>query len=418
MSDSDRPFAPEQQSLPGVMAPEQQRSPVPRLPRLVHDLIDDVSSVQRPGEARERLAQWLRSRHAVGGFQPETVYARYAFELTRVRHELLPSNVERFVPPELRLRLGVEPRPRRKDLAEDPLALMRDALIDPQNADEKRRQFEIQRDLALAYLALWLVTDAELTGKLDRARWDQERKTERDRTLFLIHLRKRGVITGDVRTVRLRVHLDAEPPHRCMRIDLPGEREPFYQGKAGVAQKRKTRSLDVVRLGLPDLPTVLLMPRRKGVLQTIAKMLLQRLDSPLNVPDRRGVRFIYRNERELEAGSDFIGRKICLGLAHKSHLATRDLPVNPYAAPNLRIVKDSAAFYDRTMEVQHVLGNQHVDILYSLGLEQFLLYHGRQYTAPDGLFMELFPPTIYGVDWEHPQVQLRVYEHIRASLAP
>lgn len=416
MNDSDRIHAPEQLRLPGALASEPPRSSEQRLPRIVHDLVDAVPPDGcTAADARERVARWLSSRHAIGGFRPETVYGRFAFELRRVRKEIIPGVLHRFVPREHHARLALL-GPRTNDRAHDPLALIR-AAHPAHGGAAARWRFEAQRDLALAYLSLWLVTDAELTGSIDRERWDQERKTDRDRSLFLLHLRKQGVICGDTRTSQLRICQDPAPPHRCTGIDLPGKK-PFLERKNGKGITRKTRSVDVLTLALEQKPTVLLIPRRKGILQTMVKMLLLRLDTPLHVPDRRGVRFLYRTEQELEAGSDFIGRKICLGLSHKSHLAAEDAPVNPYAAPNLRIVKDSAAFYDRTLEVQHLLGSQHMDILYSMGPENFLLYHRRQYTAPDGLLMELFPPAQYGVDWQRPEVQLRMDDHIRTSLAP
>lgn len=408
--------APQQLVLPGALAPGDTPPAAPlRLPSIVRDLIERVTPDCRPSEARERVAEWLTSRHAVLGFRPETVYRRFAFELTRVRYDLVPVCVERFVP------RGVE-----RGLAPKPVRMARDQrLIDPllvldqargKDAGDARTRFEAERDLALAYLSLWLVTDAELTGEKDRLRWRQERKTAKDRNMFLAHLRREGVLTGQTRTVRPIVTFDERPPHRCTSITLPGE-GTFVAGSAGSNIHHRLTPVDLVRLDVPGGPLpALFLPRRKGILQTIAKMLLARLDTPLNVPDRRGVRFAYRNEEELRAGSEFVG-KICLGLVRKTHLVHEAAPVNPYASPDLLIVKDSAAFHDRTIEVQHLLARQHMDVQLSQGPEHYLLYHRRQYTAPDGLLPELFPERLYGIDWTAIHVQRQMDEHIRSTLA-
>lgn len=405
---------PEQLVLPGSWMPGDTRPAVSlRLPSLVRDLTEKVAPNARPADARDRIAQWLTQRHAIGGFRPETVFARYAYELNRVRYDLVPNNVLRFVPNGTGRGLAGKPRRGGYDQhTVDPITVLREAQT---AGGDPRRRFEAERDLALAYLSLWLVSDAELTGEQDHRRWDQDRKTAKDRNMFLDHLRRNDVITGETRLVRPVVLHNLQSPHRCLGIAVRGGSE-FMVGDLTKGKRIKVDAVDMVRINLSgDQIPALFLPRRKGILQTIAKMLLSRLDTPLNVPDRRGVRFAYRTEEDLRAASTFISSKVCLGLIRKTHLENEDVPVNPYAAPNLLLVKDSAAFHDRTIEVQHLLARQHMDVQHSQGPEHYLLYHRRQYTAPDGLFPELFPREIYGVDWQSAQVQLMMDEHIRAS---
>lgn len=418
MNDRDPGPTPQQQTLPGVLPPgDTAPAATLRLPMIVRDLVQQVPPELRPAEARERVAAWLTTRHAVFGFQPETVYKRFAYELTRVRYELLPTCVRRFVPQGLERGLALKPRVVRAENVIDPLAVLHEAYADA-NAYPGRRRFEAERDLALAYLALWLVTDAELTGVKDRQRWREDRKSAKDRNMFMDHLRRAGVLAGPTNSVKPIVTLDRAPPHRCLTMTVRGHREFVCGDPTSPGIHPKVSDVDLIGLDTSDgrIPAFFL-PRRKGILQTIAKMLLARLDTPLSVPDRRGVRFAYRNEEELQAGAAFVGRKVCLGLVRKTHLENEAAPVNPYAAPNLLIIKDSAAFHDSTIEVQHLLARQHIDVQYSRGPEHYLLYHRRQYTAPDGLFTELFPTVIYRTDWLLPYAQLQMDEHIRSSFA-
>ena len=419
MSNPTQPESPAAPLPPDALASggKGQHEPV-RLVAAVSGLIASAQEIPagEKSDLRRLVHQWLEPRFEV--LTPEGAFSRLAHEIWRIRARAIPTLVRTFVPDELQQNLlPIGTRGTHREI--NPVTLLSAGLGGNGDHETKRRRFEAQRELALGYYSLWLVTDAEYRGTRDTRRIDQSEKSESDRDRFIAFLRHEGVIAAHQSDVLIRTAHDTEPPYRCTGIAIAGQAEPFVVPAPGADSWRlnKLPKQDLVTMPTPDGDIkAFLTVRRKGIMQTIAKMLLLGISNPRHVPDRRGIRFAYRDLDELRRGSQFVSERIGLALARKEHMQAADPEFNPYAAPNLVLVKDTATYMDREIEIQNFLATQHVDLMTSHGPENSTRYHRRQYTDPKGILPQLFPPDLYGIDWQDELVQLEMDRHIIAPL--
>lgn len=421
MPDQSQPPA-EAPGAPGADAPGSQPSAVQsvRLIAAVSSLVSGATPELFTNHAsgRRYIAEWLKPRlEFVTDFRETTVYRRYGHELWRIHHEALPALMKTFLPKDLQQKVSCRHH-RKKQGGSDPLTLLSIARNGGGNGDQVKR-FEAMRDLALGYYFLWLVTEAEYRSAMSRQYWKEHVKTRGDRARFLEYLRGAGVVVGEARRVALHTTHEPEPPYRCVGITCRDDTAEtvFVETPSGEVCTHMVPGQELVTLATPDgsLPALYIV-RRKGVIQTIAKMLLLGIANPRNVPDRRGIRFAYRSLDELKRGSAWISERVGLAIGRKAHVVEGDPEVNPYAAPNLIVLKDSATYLDLEIEIQNFLAVQHVDLLRSFGPENSLRYHRRQYTDPKGIFPQLYPPDHYGVDWQDDMVQHEMDRRIIASI--
>lgn len=385
---------------------------------LIRDAKEEHFS-QRPA-GREYVARWFRERIAetmLRELRDDTVYERIARELERVHEEALPALIETFVPEALREKLACHIE--RGAPHDDALNLIRIARAGTESDADPVRRFEAKRDLALAYNFLLLVTDLEYGGARHLQFWVQNEKTETDKRQLVKFLRRAGVIVGPTAPSPLYVTLDESSEHRCAGIeyDFSGARcvfAPLTEAEKPTARKLPKHEHVWLRTSHGLLPAFLVV-RRKGVIQTIAKMLVSGLSDPRSVPDRRGIRLAYRTTDELKIGSAFVLRELGYAGGLKHHVVAEDPTANPHAAQNLVLVKGQIHFRGQTIEVQHMLAAQHVDLMLSTGTENATRYHRRMYTDPRGIFMQLFPPAHYGVDWQNPELQAEMDQLVNVN---
>lgn len=399
----------------GVKEPETELGFVDVVAPLIRGVKQEFFEQRAAG--REYVARWFRERleeTILRDFEDETVYRRIAAELKRVHDEALPGLIENFVPDDLRANLACRIQPGNEH--DDALTLIRTAQVGQGSSVDRVSRFEAERDLALAYNFLLLVTDLEYGGARHLQAWDQTEKTKTDQRRLVKFLRRAGVIVGPTTPSPLYVTLDEASEFRCAGIehDFSGARCVF--APLAAAEKPALRKLprhEHVWLRTPQgLIPAFLIVRRKGVIQTIAKMLVSGMSDPRSVPDRRGIRFAYRSTEELKAGSTFVLRQLGYAGGLKKHVAAEDPTANPHAATNLLLVKGQVHHRSQNIEVQHMLATQHVDLMLSTGPENATRYHRRMYTDPHGIFMQLFPPAHYGVDWQDVAVQKKMDHYV------
>lgn len=424
MSDTPETAPPSVEVLPpdagasGVKEPEAELGFVDIVAPLIRGAKPEFFEQRAAG--REYVAQWFRERleeTILRDFEDDTVYRRIAAELKRVHDEALPGLIENFVPDDLRANLACRIKPGNEH--DDALNLISTAQALQGSGADRVSRFEAERDLALAYNFLLLVTDLEYGGARHLQAWNQTKKTRSDERRLVKFLRRAGVIVGPTAPSPLYVTLDEAAEFRCAGIehDFSGARCVFAPPAA--AEKPTLRILpkhEHVWLQTPQgLIPAFLIVRRKGVIQTIAKMLVSSMSDPRSVPDRRGIRFAYRSAEELKIGGDFVLRQLGYAGGLKKHVAAEDPIANPHAAKNLVLVKGQVHYRSQNIEVQHMLATQHVDLVLSTGPENATRYHRRMYTDPRGILMQLFPPIHYGVDWQSPELQAKMDDLVNAN---
>ena len=167
----------------------------------------------------------------------------------------------------------------------------------------------------------------------------------------------------------------------------------------------------VVTLPLKTGPIqAIIRMRRKNPLQVIAKLWGDsRISDLAYVPDIHGIRLAYFTEADMHSGVDVMRNQTAL----ISDTERKVAGLNPHSAKWLEIISQQATFLDKIWEIQHITAKQMYDIEYSAGQENHMLYHRRGYTEfPNGLFYQLFPPEIYGIEWADPSVCSQMDEHI------
>lgn len=158
---------------------------------------------------------------------------------------------------------------------------------------------------------------------------------------------------------------------------------------------------------------IILEERRKDSLSIIAKMLRDKYFNPESLPDRYGVRLAYFSKGDMILGEKFVQQKIW----HIDRKAKNVPSLNQHSTSYLNIKAQHAFIEEKQREIQHLPLTQLYSIHHSLGEENHILYHARWYTSPEGLFHQLFPVQLYGLNWNKQQIKRRIYEHIRRQIA-
>ncbi|TAL19732.1 hypothetical protein EPN90_02560 [Patescibacteria group bacterium] len=407
------PASDEALTPPGAAAlGAERRDSDPGRDRLTMSVEPLLAEARRAADDKERLGrafdEWLK-RNFEGDSR-----RKFGQELWRVRHRELPRLRTLFFTELPEAKTLVPWKRSRGPSDPQPLRLLETAV----KSGDPVKRFEATRDLSLAFFFCWIITDAEKFGIASVKEWGgNERRYHSPARHALSFLRRNKVVQPPDRKINVRTFHDQANHNRCLGIKLE-KNEWFLEPPAGEWLERQTDANLVTLECEPQPVRALLVVRRKGIMQTIAKMFLQGFSNPLSVPDRRGVRFAFRNREEFEAGVEHVWKRLSTnGTAQKRHRALSDLPINPYAAPNLVMGKDMAKYGEYwEIEIQYLLATQHVDLLYSTGEENSLLYHRRQYSVERGLFQQIFPPELYGVDWSSPEVQAALDRSVVKSL--
>jgi hypothetical protein len=242
------------------------------------------------------------------------------------------------------------------------------------------------------------------------------------------HLRQNRLIDDVIRAVALVSEHAIDAPHRCLAVGTTdGERlfaaeGPDRMGTLPMTIRHDLGNADRMMLKTKSrsIPAYMVV-RRKGIIQTIAKALsIDEARSsiiPLHVPDRIGIRFLFRTHSEFLWGAGIVRQKLCHGIMRKYQAGTGGETVNEFAYSGLVLAKDGGIMQLREIEVQCMPIEHHANIMWSHGPEHTVLYHLRAYLDSEhGIFPRLFPERHYAIDWRSQHVQERMRRHILASI--
>lgn len=320
-----------------------------------------------------------------------------------IRHalqDLLTRLVEAYIPESMHEQLI----PAARSLSRDPLVLARTIMED--NTPDRLRH-EATYALALGYLALRIHGEDSVTLR------HQRKQTRHGARAVLRLLYERGVITAPKPTPCTVVcHFERAEPYRVTHHEIT---------VSGVARRHKKKHGSLIWYKEPFLTMVgdpplgvLFGTRQKGTVSTIAKMLRRPNGTVLaeEIPDRRGFRLAYQDTHAMHLGAQ---RFLRVAEAHlrKEQEGDGQRTVNAYAAPNLHLVSDAIFVQGKRVEGQHLPLHDLINIIASHGPENWRLYNLRKYMV---LFQEVFPTTIYGVDWTSPKVIKELTAFVHQSL--
>lgn len=131
-----------------------------------------------------------------------------------------------------------------------------------------------------------------------------------------------------------------------------------------------------------------------------------------NIPDMHGLRFAYKDLNQLNLGVNLIALK----QIHRDYCVRRIHRTNKHCSKNIDIVSQNVFFGGKELEIQHTRLHDLINIHHSSGSENHALYHLRWYTEKGGLFSELFPKELYGIDWESDEVREACKKHVISGI--
>lgn len=85
---------------------------------------------------------------------------------------------------------------------------------------------------------------------------------------------------------------------------------------------------------------------------------------------------------------------------------------NKNAARKLRLFSHPIFLSGQTRELQYVHIKDLINILHSTREENHTLYHLRWYREKNGLFEQMWPYELYGVDWQNALLRGRCESHV------
>lgn len=304
--------------------------------------------------------------------------------------------------------------------------------------------FAAARDLALAHYSLSHMYSYSHSDIANGLWWNSAARVNRFRIALVDKLRYHRLIIDEPTPVTLRPVLENNYPFHCIkakvqsrifgpgaglplpmptffeRNELPGELDRVPPEKPSSPSLARDYLMVRVRLsrlerrGHEAFIPALLKLRQKGFIQAVCKAAETDIRSTLHLADLIGARFCYASTEHLTRAGLYLKMEIGRGLeGAKSHvhLSPDDELVNKYAARELLLVAHGAKISNQLIEVQHMTLKQDLDLQFSHGPENTLLYHHRRHTNPDGWYGRLFP----GPDYAEESVRRELDEHILAT---
>ena len=385
----------------------------------VHELLFDDEIARVPDAViRHCIITSLRDIYPLPEISGEELYRRFEREIERIRYEELKELVQTYLPRDIWMNHGLLPwyGKRHSDFT-DPVDIVRPQTELSKN-DEAQFYFESARDLSLADLSLSIVTERRRSDTRVSKDWSERGRTARDRYEIFNHLTRIGLLEeNSIAPAHLWSEHELIPEHRVIRI-RDAEKHTIFE-KPSDLTLHAAYSLGPLYKGTlirgDQRVPVYIAVRRKGIIQTIAKALYMtgadERTMSMRVPDRIGIRFLFRTEEEWVGGIRTILRRLCHGALRKIQAGKR--LVNEFAYEGLVLAKDGSIVRAQEIEVQCMPIEHHANIAWSHGEEHHLRYHIRWYTKDDvGILPWLFPHTLYGIDWRDPALLKRMHDHV------
>lgn len=215
-------------------------------------------------------------------------------------------------------------------------------------------------------------------------------------------------IDAQVEEKEIIFHLDENDGWRCRIFTKP----PKKRERAGLKVLAKKVNWVVIKTRLHSHRQkieAIVQARKKDHMEMFARRFRDpQIEMLTDVPDIHGVRFAYFSNRYLNRGTAFIAQN----QVHHDCRVRRIHLANKHASKNIKLKSQNVYLNGTVREIQHVLARDLVNILHSSCSENHALYHLRWYTEAEGLFSQLFPKNLYGIDWEDPEVRLACQKHI------
>lgn len=378
------------------------------------------------------------------------LYALYGNHLWVVRNWYLPNFARTYFPPSYisqfvtdgLLLPNVPAKKPRQYGRTDPVELVRVALSGCPNGGYAA--FAAARDLALAHYSLSHMYSYSHSDICNGLWWDSLARANRFRTKLVDTLQYQRLIIDKPIPVTLRPVLENNYPFHCIgakvqsrlfgpNTDLPLPMPTFFERDGPLSELDRTqpgkssspslaRDYLMIRIRLPapkgscddEFIPALLKLRQKGFIQAVCKAAETELRSTLHLNDLIGARFCYASLEDMAKAGLYLKSVIGDGFGDTKshiHLSPDDAPVNRYAARNLLLVAHGARLSGQSIEVQHMTLKQDLDLQFSHGLENTLLYHTRRHTGPNGWYERLFPGPVYGEE----AVRQDLADHILAN---
>lgn len=203
-------------------------------------------------------------------------------------------------------------------------------------------------------------------------------------------------------------YLDENDGWRCKTFIKPSKKRE----RVGLRVLTKKMNWIVVKTRLHSHKQkieAIVQARKKDHMEAFARRFRDpQIEMMTDVPDMHGVRFAYFSNRYLDRGTAFIAQN----QVHHDCRVRRIHIANKHASKNIKLKSQNVYLNGTVREIQHVLARDLVNILHSSCSENHALYHLRWYTEKEGLFSQLFPKQLYGIDWEDPDIRMACQKHI------
>lgn len=162
-----------------------------------------------------------------------------------------------------------------------------------------------------------------------------------------------------------------------------------------------------------DLIYAVIQTRQKGCFEAFAKR-FRGTQGQFSFPsDLFGFRIACFSKREMEIWSEFFN----LITFHKRRGVRKVALRNRNAARKLRLFSHPIFLSGKTRELQYIHLKDLMNVLHSTREENHTLYHLRWYSEKDGLFEQLWPTELYGVNWQDAGIRERCERHVCEAVA-
>ncbi|MDD5043312.1 MAG: hypothetical protein PHD51_01430 [Patescibacteria group bacterium] len=270
-----------------------------------------------------------------------------------------------------------------------------------------REEFEILRTIELVR-KYFLIGAKYKDWKTPLREW--QKQDEEQEEAIKTYLVSKGIFSN-IKKEKWFIFYDPLNQWKCVSMISS---EDFLNGKNIPANMcYEAEDVEIVTLNIDDSSEkkvkALLASRKKGYMSTIGRMLRNKELNPEFLPDRYGIRLAYFSLEDMKRGEEFVQKKLW-----EITEGVKNVPsLNKFSAKNL-IIESQFAFIDgKYREIQHLPVEHLYNICNSIAPENHTLYHARWYAAKNGLFSQLFPKELFGINWNKKKVQEQIFSYIK-----
>ncbi len=210
---------------------------------------------------------------------------------------------------------------------------------------------------------------------------------------------------------RLEIGLDPKKQWKVESYRLPGFQMPKRKSGLSYVEREVLRVCFNARRFPGQKINAIVQARRKSLFEAFAKR-FRDLQSPIwpDVPDLFGIRLIYyTNYRAMKNGLDTVSRR---AIWNNNPAVRYCHTTNKHSQKKMRIKNQRVFVSGRQSEIQHIRLEDWANIEYSSAPENHARYHLRWFSDQHGIFMNMFPPALYGVDWTSDAVFQSLDQHV------